>query len=64
MHLIQEIKNKKKKKIQMYNISYFIGKRHFDNAGSQNYLIFQPVSEYFQVCSGIIDKILGWKSKA
>ena len=31
------------KKLQMFNLSYFIGKSYFSDDGSQNYLIFQPV---------------------
>ena len=47
----------------MLDLSYFIGKSYFDDNGSQNYLIFKSVSKYFQIFSGIVNKILGWKSK-
>ena len=31
------------KKLQMFYLTYFIGKSYVDDDGSQNYLIFQPV---------------------
>ena len=43
----------------MLDLSYFIGKSYFDDNGSQNYLIFKSVSKYFQIFSGIVNKILG-----
>ena len=33
-------KNKEKKNIQEFDLSYFIGKSYSGNDGSQNYLIF------------------------
>ena len=30
-------------------MSYFIGKNHFEEDGTQNYLVFQPISRYFKV---------------
>ena len=38
---------------------YFRGKSHFENDGTQNYLVFQTVSRYFKTVSNI----LSWKSK-
>ena len=29
--------------------SYFIGKSHFEEDGTQNYLVFQPINKYFKV---------------
>ena len=37
--------------------------KYFAENGSQNYLVFQPVSKYFQTFTGDTDKILAWKSK-
>ena len=41
-------------------MGYFIGKSHFDEDSAQNYLVVQPVLEYFTVNSNWITK---WKSK-
>ena len=30
-------------------MSYFIGKNHFEEDGTQNYLVFQPIRRYFKV---------------
>ena len=51
------------KKIRTFELSYFIGKNYFEDDGSHNYLIFQPVFDYFQIFSSIVCKMLGWKSK-
>ena len=40
-------KNKEKKNIQEFDLSYFIGKSYFGNDGSQNYLIFYPIYNTF-----------------
>ena len=40
---------------------YFIGKSHFEEDGTQNYLVFQPMSKYFKI--GNSDYVLSWKSK-
>ena len=50
-------------KNQLFDLSYFVGKKYFDSDESQNYLIFQPVFKFFQIFSGAVNKILGWKSK-
>ena len=50
---------KVKKKLQMLDLSYFIGKNYFDDNGSQNYSTFKSVFKYFQIFSGIVNKILG-----
>ena len=34
-------------KLQVFDSSYFRGKDHFKNNGTQNYLIFQPMYRYF-----------------
>ena len=33
------------KKIKTLDLSYFIGKSHFEEDGTQNYLIFQPLDK-------------------
>ena len=35
-------------KLQAFDSSYFIGTRYFENDGTQNYLVFQPVYRYFK----------------
>ena len=34
------------KKLKTFDLSYFIGKSHFDEDGAQNYLVFQPMRKY------------------
>ena len=37
------------KKLKTFDSSYFMGKSHFDEDGTQNYLVFQPINRYFKV---------------
>ena len=63
-------KNKSKKllieneldKLKTFDSSYFIGKSHFEEDGTQNYLVFQPINKYFKVITNT-DYISSWKSK-
>ena len=34
-------------KLQKFDSSYFLGKNHFQDDGTQNYLVFQPMQRYF-----------------
>ena len=43
-------------------MSYFIGKCHFEEDGTQNTLIFQPLNKYFKVIVST-DYDSSWKSK-
>ena len=43
-------------------LSYFIGKSHFDEDGTQNYLVFQPMDRCFKLNSNTL-YILLWQSK-
>ena len=36
-------------KLKSLDSSYFIGKSHFEEDGTQNYLVFQPINRYFKV---------------
>ena len=36
-------------KLKMFDLSYFIGKSHFEEDGTQNHLLFQPINKYFKV---------------
>ena len=49
------------KKIKTFHSSYFIRKSHFEEDGTQNYLVFQPINRYFKVANS--DYVLSWKSK-
>ena len=50
---VNKIKNllveKELNKLKIFDSSYFIGKSHFEEDGTQNYLVFQPLNEYFKV---------------
>ena len=48
------------KKLNNFDAAYFRGKNYFDNDGTQNYLVFQPVHKYFELNSG---KVSLWVSK-
>ena len=37
------------KKLKTFGASYFIGKSHFEEDGTQNYLVFQPLNKYFKI---------------
>ena len=49
-------------KLETFDSSYFIGKSNFEEDGTQNYLVFQPMFRYFKVITNI-DDISSWKSK-
>ena len=49
-------------KVKTFDSSYFIGKSHFDEDGTQNYLVFQPLTKYFKLITNTLS-ILSWQSK-
>ena len=49
-------------KLKTFDSSYFIGKSHFEEDGTQNYLVFQPINRYFKVIANT-DYVSSWKSK-
>ena len=52
------------KKLKTFDLGYFIGKSHFEEDGTQNYLIFQPTVKYFKVnMITNTDYVSSWKSK-
>ena len=53
------------KKLKTFDSSYFIGKSHFEEDGTQNCLVFQPMYRYFKRIAGVGsgDYIYYWKSK-
>ena len=48
-------------KLKTFDSSYFIGKSHFEEDGTQNYLVFQPINRYFKVITST-DYVSSWKS--
>ena len=49
-------------KLKTFDFSSFIGKSHFGEDGTQNYLVFQPMYRYFKMITNT-DYISPWKSK-
>ena len=49
-------------KLKNFDSSYFIGKSHFEEEGTHNYLVFQPINKYFKMINST-DYISSWKSK-
>ena len=49
-------------KLKTFDLSYFIGKRYFEEDGAKNYLLFQPINKYFKVIANT-DYVSSWKSK-
>ena len=61
--LTEELKNwTELKKVKTFDLSYFIGKSHFEEDGTQNYLVFQPINKYFKLITNT-DYVSSWKSK-
>ena len=50
------------KKLKTFNLSYFIGKSHFEEDGTQNYLVFQLLNRYFKIITNA-KYISLWQSK-
>ena len=48
-------------KLKTFDSGYFIRKSHFEEDGTQNYLVFQPMYRYFKIDNS--DYVLSWKSK-
>ena len=55
----------KLKKLQKFDTAYFRSKSHFEEHGTQNHLVFQPIYRYFKRISGVGsgNYIYFWKSK-
>ena len=49
-------------KLKTFDSICFIGKSHFDEDGTKNYLVFQPPNKYFKVITNTLP-ILSWQSK-
>ena len=50
------------KKLKTFDLSYITGKSHFEEDGTQNYLVFQPIKGYLKVIANT-DYVSSWKSK-
>ena len=52
-------------KLKTFDLSYFKGKVHFEEDGTQNYLVFQRVQKYFKRIAGVGsgNYIYFWKSR-
>ena len=50
----------KLKKLEKFDAAYFRRKNYFEEDGTENYLVFQPVYKYFEKTGG---KVSSWKSK-
>ena len=61
-HLLVE---NKLNKLKTFDLSYFIGKSHFEEDGTQNYLVFQSMHKYFKLfsISQYLEYVSEWKSK-
>ena len=51
--------------LKTFDSSYFICKSHFEEDGTQNYLVFQPIYRYFKVFSitQYLEYASEWKTK-
>ena len=49
-------------KLKTFDSSYFIGRSHFEEHGTQNYLVLQPINNYFKLITNI-NYVSSWKSK-
>ena len=50
------------RKIKSFDLSYFIGKTHFEKDVTENYLVFQLIQRYLKVIANA-KYISSWKSK-
>ena len=52
-------------KVKTFDSSYLIRKGHFEEDGTQNYLVFQPMYRYFKAFSitQYVEYVSEWKSK-
>ena len=52
-------------KLKTFHSSYLIGKSHFEEDGTQSYLVFQPMYKYFKAFSitQCLEYVSEWKSK-
>ena len=41
------------KKLQTFDSIYFRGKSHFEEGGTQSFLVFQPIYKYLKMIAGV-----------
>ena len=51
------------KKLKTFDSIYSCGKSHFEEDGTKNWLVFQPIHRYFKLASDNPSIILSWRSK-
>ena len=51
------------KKLKTFDSSYFRSKSHFEEDGTQHYLVFQPINRYIKLIANNKLYISSWKSK-
>ena len=51
------------KQLKTFDSIYFRSKSNFEDDGTQNWLVFQPIHRYFQTVSANDNNIFSWKSK-
>ena len=49
-------------KLKIFDSSYFIGKSHFEEDNTQNYLVFQPINRFSKLIANTL-YISSWKFK-
>ena len=49
--------------LKTFDSSYFIGKNYFENHGTQNYLVFQPIDNNYLKFNPKTGLLSEWKSK-
>ena len=60
-HLVNE---NERKKLKTFDLGYFKGKSYFDEDGSPNYYMLQPISKYLTTTyTNDINYILSWQSR-
>ena len=52
---------RKRTELKTFDSSYYRGKHYFEEDGTKNYLVFQPMYKYFKQINN--DYISSWKSK-
>ena len=45
------------KKFETFDSGYFCGKSHFEEGGTENFFVFQPIHRYFKIFSANLKEI-------
>ena len=51
------------KKLHKFNVAYFRGKNYFEDDGTENYLVFQPIYKYLKTTGALNNDFSSWKPK-